>query len=54
MTKAELRAAIAGITERLKGPLPNLERALLVADRKDLRMELAIRVAHEKDAEVAS
>ena len=50
MTKAELRSAIAGITERLKGPLPKLERALLVADRRALRNELATRIAYERDA----
>ena len=36
-----LKKAIAEITAELKGPLSNLERALLVADRRDLRKELA-------------
>ena len=50
MTKAEILAAIAEITKQLKGPVPNLERALLVADRRDLRNELATRIAYERDA----
>lgn len=37
----ELRAAIAEISERLKRPMSNTERYLLVADRKDLREVLA-------------
>jgi hypothetical protein len=37
----ELKEAIAEMCAQLKGPMPNLERALLVADREDLRHELA-------------
>lgn len=44
MTLAEIDKAIAEITDGLKGPMPNLERALLVADRKDLRAEREKRV----------
>lgn len=40
---AEIEAAIASISEALKGPMSNIERALLVADRKDMRSELAQR-----------
>ena len=40
MTKAEIEAAIAEISKRLKGPLPDVERAWLVGDRKDLREAL--------------
>ncbi len=36
-----LRAAEAEITAALKGPMSNIERALLVADRKDIRAEIA-------------
>jgi hypothetical protein len=36
-----LRAAEAEVTAALKGPMSNLERALLVADRKDIRAALA-------------
>ena len=50
MTKAELREAIAGITEQLKGYMVNVERAKLVAERCALRNELATRIAYEKDA----
>jgi hypothetical protein len=38
--KGYCRAAIADISEQLKGPLDNTERALLVADRKDWRDKL--------------
>lgn len=37
MTREEAEAGIAAITAQLKGPMSNLERALLVADRTDLR-----------------
>lgn len=37
----KLKAAIAEISEKLKGPMPNLERAFLVEDRSDLREKLA-------------
>lgn len=40
MTKEQIEKAIAEISEQLKRPMPNLERALLVADRKDLREQL--------------
>lgn len=36
-----LRLAEAEITAALKGPMPNLQRALLVADRKDIRAAIA-------------
>lgn len=39
-TREQLEAAIAAISSALKWPMPNLERALLVADRADLRMKL--------------
>lgn len=35
-----LRKADAEITAALKGPMSNLDRALLVADRKDIRAAL--------------
>lgn len=38
--RSYIETCIANICEALKGPMPNLERALLVADRKDLRMRL--------------
>lgn len=47
MSNAEIEAFIAEVTARLKGPLSNVERALLVADRKDARAELARRLAAE-------
>lgn len=40
MTRDEVIAAIDGITEQMKGPLPNVERTLLHLDRKDLRAAL--------------
>lgn len=40
--RAYIVRAIEGISEQLKGPLSNLERALLVADRRDFRDELKI------------
>lgn len=43
--KEQIAAAIKSISEELKGPMPNLERALLVADRKELRERLARMVA---------
>lgn len=39
-TREELERAIDNITEQLKGPLPNIERAFLAADRADMRMKL--------------
>ena len=39
-TTAEIEAFIAEVSERMKGPLDNTERALLHADRKDARAEL--------------
>lgn len=36
-----LKKADAEITAALKGPMSNIERALLVADRKDIREALA-------------
>lgn len=39
-TDAEIESAIADISKRLKGPLPNILRGMLVADRKDMRYEL--------------
>lgn len=41
MDRKYIEEAIAGIAAQLKGPMPNLERALLVADRKDFRARLA-------------
>lgn len=40
MNRKYIEEAIAGITAQLKGPMPNLERDLLVADRKDFRAQL--------------
>ena len=37
----EIEAAIAMISDTMKGPLSNFERAWLHEDRKDLRKELA-------------
>jgi hypothetical protein len=39
--KAWLRKAILSISAEMRGPLPNIERALLHQDRKDFRAELA-------------
>lgn len=39
-TKEELEKAAAEITERMKGPLPNMERTLLHLERKDLRAKI--------------
>ena len=39
-TDAEIEAFIAECSARMKGPLPNVERALTHADRKDARAEL--------------
>lgn len=41
MSRQEIEAAIKAISDRMKGPLPNFERYLLHADRKDLREMLA-------------
>jgi len=41
MTTQEIQTAIADITQQLKGPMSNIERRLLVEDRKDLRVQLA-------------
>lgn len=48
MTREEILEFITEATERLKGPLPNIVRAWLVAHRKDARKELAKRDAAEK------
>jgi hypothetical protein len=40
-TREQISQDIAEITAQLKGPMPNIERALLVADRDDLRQQLA-------------
>lgn len=40
---AEIVAAIASVSEALRGPMSDAERALMVADRKDMRAELARR-----------
>jgi hypothetical protein len=39
--RQELEVAIAGISKALKNPMSDVERALLVADRKDFREELS-------------
>jgi len=41
MTREQLIEAIAGITAQLKRHMPDIERALFVADRKDFRERLA-------------
>lgn len=41
-TKAEIEADISAISERLKGPLSNVERLWLVEDRQILRKQLAV------------
>ncbi len=38
--KKEIEGAIREISERMTGPLSNIERGFLHADRKDLREEL--------------
>lgn len=48
MTREKIIAAIDEITALMKGPMPNLERALMHEDRKDLRKLLA-----ELDAKVS-
>lgn len=40
-TRAETEAFIAEVTQRLKGPLHNFDRAMLVAERSDARAHLA-------------
>lgn len=40
-TRAEIEAAIADITVRLRGPLSNVERLWLFEDRTALRKQLA-------------
>lgn len=40
-TIAELQEAINGMTAQLKGPMSDVERALLVADRSDFREQVA-------------
>lgn len=45
----EIRAAIVEISERLKRPMSNTERYLLVADRKDLRAKLSKLEAEEAE-----
>lgn len=40
MTREAILANVAEITLLLKGPMPNTERALLVANRKELREQL--------------
>lgn len=40
MSRTEIEQAIAAISEQMKGPLSNLERALLHEDRKELRATL--------------
>lgn len=40
-TRESVESFIADATARLKGPMRNLERQLLVADRKDARAMLA-------------
>jgi len=44
----ELRKSDAEITAALKGPMSNLERALLVADRKDIRTAISLAQTGEK------
>lgn len=41
MTRSEIEAHIADICEQMKGPMSNVERAWLHADRKELRAMLA-------------
>jgi len=36
-TLEELKQAVKQISEQLKGHMPDIERALLVADRKEIR-----------------
>ena len=43
MSDLEINNAISRITEQLKGPLPNLDRALLVIERQEMRDELQAR-----------
>lgn len=42
MTKDEIKAAISEISEMLKGPMPNLDRAFLASDRREMREALAV------------
>lgn len=46
---AEIEAFIAECTERLRGPLSDVERALIVADRKDARKELEKRALEKRE-----
>lgn len=41
LTRVEIEAAIAAISEALKGRLHDIERLSLVEDRRSLRMQLA-------------
>lgn len=43
MSDLEINNAISRITEHLKGPMSNLDRALLVIERKEMREELKAR-----------
>jgi hypothetical protein len=40
MTQEEIRVEIARISELMKGPLPDLDRALLNEERRELRQLL--------------
>lgn len=40
-TRAQIEAAIAGISAEMLGPMPDWDRRLLYEDRKDLRAALA-------------
>jgi hypothetical protein len=42
MTKELALAAIAGISEQLRGPMSNTERVMLAHDRDDLRDIIAL------------
>ena len=41
MSRPEIVSAMASISDYLKGPLSNTERAMAVLDRNDLRARLA-------------
>lgn len=40
LSRDEIEDALSQIADTMKGPLPNIERALLYADRVDLRAAL--------------
>jgi hypothetical protein len=53
MTIEEARLFVAECSERLKGPLSNIERALIVTDRTDARRWIEAKEAENEKASQA-